>query len=182
MTRPNPPTSAPQRRIRSATTAIAAALLVVGCAALQPPSFVPGTSMGEVESRMGKPKDVVKAPGGGTVWQYPNGPLGQTTYMVDFGPDQRVTGVYQALTFERFAKIVPGTTSEADIRLLFGRPGETMFFSRMNEEVWSYRYQSGASSNWIFNVNFDAKTRIVRSTGQEIDPLFTPPFNDSAGR
>jgi hypothetical protein len=38
------------------------------------------------------------------------------------------------------------------------------------------------NSNWIFNVNFDAKSRIVRSTGQEIDPLFTPIFNDAAGR
>jgi hypothetical protein len=160
----------------------AAALLVVGCAALAPPSFAPGTGMGEVESRMGKPKDIVKAPDGVTVWQYPNGPLGQTTYMVDFGADQRVKSVYQALTFERFAKIVPGTTTEDDIRLLFGRPGQTMFFGRTNEEVWSYRYQSGASSNWIFNVNFDAKTRIVRSTGQEIDPLFQPIFNEASGR
>jgi hypothetical protein len=160
----------------------AAALLIAGCAALEPPSFAPGTSMAEVESRMGKPKDVVKVPGGGTVWQYPNGPVGQTTYMVDFGADQRVTSVYQALTFERFAKVQLGKTSEDDIRLMFGRPGQTMFFSRMNEEVWSYRYQSGWSSNWIFNVNFDAKSRIVRSTGQEIDPLFTPIFNDSSGR
>jgi hypothetical protein len=169
-------------RNRSSLWLAAAALLVAGCAALEPPSFAPGTSMGEVESRMGKPKDVVKAPGGGTVWQYPNGPVGQTTYMVDFGADGRVQAVYQALTFERFAKIVPGTTNEEDIRLMFGRPGQTMFFSRMNEEVWSYRYQTGASANWIFNVNFDGKTRIVRSTGQEIDPLFTPIFNESAGR
>ena len=160
----------------------AVALLVTGCAALAPPSFAPGTGMGEVEARMGKPKDIVKAPDGVTVWQYPNGPLGQTTYMVDFGADQRVKSVYQALTFERFAKIVPGTTTQDDIRLLFGRPGQTMFFGRTNEEVWSYRYQSGASSNWIFNVNLDAKTRIVRSTGQEIDPLFQPIFNDASGR
>jgi hypothetical protein len=163
-------------------SAVAVALLATACASLTPPSFPPGTAMSEVEARMGKPRDVVKAPGGGTVWQYPNGPLGQTTYMVDFGADQRVTSVYQALTFERFAKIIPGTTTQDDIRLLFGRPGQTMLFSRMDEEVWSYRYQSGASSNWIFNVNFDAKSRVVRSTGQEIDPLFTPIFNESAGR
>ena len=157
--------------------AVAGALLAAACASLAPPSFPPGTSVSEVESRMGKPRAVVKAPDGDTVWQYPTGPLGQRTYMVDFGPDQRVKSVYQALTEARFAKIVPGTTTQDDIRLLLGPPGETMFFSRMNEEVWSYRYQSGASTNWIFNVNFDAKTRVVRSTGQEIDPLFQPPFN-----
>ena len=162
--------------------AVSGALLAAACASLAPPSFPPGTSMSDVESRMGKPPSVVKTPAGGTVWQFPTGPVGQWTYMVDFGPDQRVTSVYQALTEPRFAKIVPGTTTQDDIRLLFGPPGQTMFFSRMNEEVWSYRYQTGASSNWIFNVNFDAKSRIVRSTGQEIDPLFTPIFNDSGVR
>ena len=162
--------------------AVAGALLAAACASLAPPSFPPGTSMSEVEARMGKPPSVVKTPAGGTVWQFPTGPVGQWTYMVDFGPDQRVTSVYQALTEARFAKIVPGTTTQDDIRLLFGPPGQTMFFSRMNEEVWSYRYQTGATGNWIFNVNFDAKSRIVRSTGQEIDPLFTPVFNDSGVR
>jgi hypothetical protein len=162
--------------------ALAIASLAAACASLGPPSFPAGTSMAEVEARMGRPQAVVNAPGGVVVWQYPNGPVGQTTYMVDFGPDQRVTTVYQALTEQRIAKIVPGTTTQADIRLLLGPPGQTMFFSRMNEEVWSYRYQTGASMNWIFNVNFDAKTKIVRSTGQEIDPLFQPPFNDASSR
>ena len=159
--------------------AVAGALLAAACASLAPPSFPPGTSMSEVESRMGKPRDIVKAPDGDIIWQYPTGPLGQRTYMVDFGADQRAKRFYQALTVEQFAKIRPGTTTQDDIRLLLGPPNETMFFRRMNEEVWSYRYQSGASSNWIYNVNFDAKTKVVRSTGQEIDPLFQPPFNDS---
>jgi hypothetical protein len=163
-------------------SALASALLAAACAALAPPSFPPGAAMSEVEARMGKPKAIVDVPGGAVVWQYPNGPLGQTTYMVDFGPDQRVTSVYQALTEQRIAKIVPGTTTQNDIRLLLGPPGQTMFFSRMNEEVWSYRYQTGASANWIFNVNFDATTRIVRGTGQEIDPLFQPIFNEASGR
>jgi hypothetical protein len=158
--------------------AVVATLVVGGCASLAPPSFAPGTAMSEVESRMGKPRDVVKTPDGDVVWQFPNGPVGQTTYMVDFGPDQRVKRVYQALTFERFAKIQRGMTQD-EIRLLFGPPGQTMFFSRLNEEVWSYRYQIPVNGNWIFNVNFDATSRTVRSTGQEIDPLFTPIFNES---
>jgi hypothetical protein len=166
--------------LRAAATG--GALLAAACASLEPPSFPPGTAMSEVEARMGRPKAVVKAPGGDAVWQYPNGPVGQTTYMVDFGADQRVKSVYQALTWERFAKIVPGTTTQDDIRLLFGPPGQTMLFGRMNEEVWSYRYQTGASGNWIFNINFDASTRIVRSTGQEIDPLFTLIFFESGGK
>jgi hypothetical protein len=153
------------------------ATLLLGCAALEPPSFPPGTSMSEVEARMGKPRAIAKAPGGDVVWQYPDGPVGQTTWMVEFGPDQRVRSAYQALTEARMAKIVPGTTTQDDVRLLLGPPGETMLFGRTNEETWSYRYQTGASGNWIYNVNFDAQTRIVRSTGQQVDPLFTDVFN-----
>jgi hypothetical protein len=155
-----------------------AALALAGCAALEPPSFAPGTGMSEVESRMGKPKGVVRAPDGDTVWQYPNGPVGQTTYMVRFGPDQRTKSVYQALTLQQFAKIQRGITRD-EVRLLLGPPGETMSFSRMNEEVWSYRYQAAASDNRIFNVHFDAKTGHVRSTSDQIDPLLNPTNYDA---
>ena len=156
-----------------------AALLLAGCASLAPPSFAPGTGMGEVEARMGKPRNVVKAPDGDTVWQYPNGPIGQTTYMVRFGPDQRTKSVYQALAFEQFAKIRSGVSRD-EVRLLLGPPGQTMFFSRMNEEVWSYRYQASASDNRIFNVHMDATTGIVRSTSDQYDPLLNPINYDSS--
>lgn len=161
----------------STFAAVALALAAAGCASLLPPSLPPGTPMSEAEARIGKPRAVVPAPGGITVWQYPTGPVGQTTWMVEFGPDQRVRSVYQALTEAQMAKIVPGATTRDEVRLLLGPPGETMRFGRMGEETWSYRYQTGASGNWIFNVNFDAGTRIVRSTGQQIDPLFTEIFN-----
>ena len=158
---------------RSLLEVVAAALLVSGCAALEPPSFPAGTAMSEVESRMGKPKAIVKAPDGDTVWQYPSGPVGQTTYMVRFGLDQRTRSVYQALTLGQFAKIQPGVPRD-EVRLLLGPPAETMFFSRMNEEVWSYHYQAAAADNRIFNVNLDAKTGTVRGTSDQTDLLLNP--------
>ena len=157
------------------TLACAAALLAAGCASLEPPSFPPGASMSDVEARLGRPPSVVKAPGGETVWQYPKGPNGQRTYMADFGADQRLKRFYQALTIEQFAKIRIGMP-EDEIRLLFGPPGEKSYFSRMNEEVWSYRYQPSWSDNRIFNVHFDAKTHSVRSTSDQVDPLLSPIF------
>jgi hypothetical protein len=129
--------------------------------------------MGAVESRMGKPRAIVKAPDGDTVWQYPSGPVGQTTYMVRFGPDQRVQSVYQALTFAQFAKIQPGL-SQDEVRLLLGPPAETTFFGRMNEEVWSYHYQAAAADNRIFNVRLDAKAGTVRGTSDQTDLLLNP--------
>jgi hypothetical protein len=155
----------------------ALALLLDGCAALGPPSFAPGSAMSDVESRMGKPGNVVKAPDGDTVWQYPTGPLGQTTFMVRFGPDRRTKAAYQALTLLEFAEVKRGITRD-QVRLLLGPPGETMLFERMNEEVWSYRYQVSGSDNRIFNVHFDAKTGYVRSTSDQFDPLLSPSHMD----
>jgi hypothetical protein len=152
---------------------VAAVLLVSGCAALEPPSFPAGTPMPEVESRMGKPKDIVKAPDGDTVWQYPTGPVGQTTYMVRFGADQRTRSAYQALTPGQFAKIQPGVPRD-EVRLLLGPPGETTLFRRMNEDVWSYRYQASAGDNRIFNVRLDAKTGTVLGTSDQTDLLLNP--------
>ncbi len=69
----------------------ALALFLAGCAMLSP-SISPGASKAEVEAALGKPVDVVTAPGGEVVWQYPRGPVGQTTYMVAFGPDGQGEG------------------------------------------------------------------------------------------
>ena len=93
--------------------------------------------------------------------------------MVRFGTDQRTKSVYQAVTFEQFTKIQRGISRD-DVRLPLGSPGQTMSFSRMNEEVWSYRYQASASDNRIFNVHFDATTGYVRTTSDQMDPLLNP--------
>lgn len=156
-------------------TAISAvALFITGCAALSP-AIPPGASKSEVEAALGRPVDVVNAPGGEVVWQYPRGPAGQTTYMVAFGADGRAKGLTQALTWENFAGIRPGLTRD-EVRLALGRPGGTVAYRNLGEEVWSYRYQIPVSTNRIFNVHFDAATGRVRSTSDQEDPLFTVPI------
>jgi hypothetical protein len=152
-----------------------AALLLAGCAVLQPPSVPLGASMPEVEARLGAPRDVLKAPGGTTEWQYPTGPYGQNTYIVSFGPDQRVSAFKQALTYDNFAKIRRDMTRD-EIRLMFGRPYTTVYYRNLDEEVWSYRYLIPVNDNRIFNVHFDAKSGRVRTTSDQKDELFHPTF------
>jgi hypothetical protein len=85
-------------------TAISAlALFITGCATLSP-SIPPGASKADVEMVLGKPVDVVTAPGGEVVWQYAR-PVGQTTYMVGVRVDGRAKGIRQALTWENLAGI-----------------------------------------------------------------------------
>lgn len=152
-----------------------ASLLLAGCAGLRPPTVPVGASMSEVEAVLGRPKDVLAAPGGATEWQYPTGPYGQNTYIVTFGPDQRVSVFKQALTFDSFARIRSGATRD-EIRLMFGRPYTTVFYRNLDEEVWSYRYLIPVNDNRIFNVHFDARTGRVRTTSDQRDELFHPTF------
>jgi hypothetical protein len=152
-----------------------AALLLSACAIVQAPVIPPGASMSDVQARLGKPKDVVTASGGDTVWQYPTGPFGSRTYIVTFGPDQRARGFYQALTADNFAKITMEMNRD-DIRTMFGRPAETNTYRNLDEEVWSYRYQGPIGQNRIFNVHFDVKTGLVRYTGDQEDPLYMQPL------
>jgi hypothetical protein len=63
-----------------------------------------------------------------------------------------------------------------EVRLALGRPGGTVVYRNLGEEVWSYRYQLPVSTNRIFNVHFDGATGRVRSTSDQEDPLFTPPI------
>lgn len=156
-----------------------AALLLAGCAALRPPSVPLGTSMQEVEARLGRPLDVVSS-GGATEWQYPTGPYGQNTYIVTFGPDQRVSGFRQALTYDNFAKIRLDMTGD-EIRAMFGRPYTTVYYRNLDQEVWSYRYLIPVNDNRIFNVHFDAKNGRVKTTSDQRDELFHPATRPRGG-
>jgi len=147
-----------------------AVLTLAGCAA---PSIQPGASMGDVEGRMGKPVDVVKAPDGDTVWQYPKGPYGQFTYVARFGADQRVKSFTQVLTFDNFTKIQKGMTKD-EIRLMFGRPAEVHTYRNLNEEAWFYRYQAPVTEPRIYGVYFDATTNRVKSISDQQDELLNP--------
>ena len=148
-----------------------AALSVSACALFQPPSVPLGASAAEAEAIMGKPVDVVAAPEGDTVWQYPTGYYGEHTYLVTFGADQRVKAFSQASTWDNFAKIRAGMTRD-EIRLMFGRPYASVSYRNLREEVWSYRYLVPVADGRIFNVHFDAGTGLVRTTSDERDPVY----------
>ena len=149
------------------------ALLTAGCATLEPPSISTGASMGDVQAKLGKPKQVISQPGGETVWQYPSGPYGQTTYVAIFSGDERVKSFTQVLTWENLGKIHKGMTRE-EIRLLYGEPYTTITYRNMGEECWSYRYRIPVNDDRIYNVHFDASTGMVRTTSDIVDELFHP--------
>ena len=117
----------------------ALALLLGGCASYDGRGLVPGQSTGaDAEALMGAPTERVKSGDGDTILFYSRQPLGREMYAVRVAPDGRVRSVEQTLTEANMRKAVPGATTKAQVRELFGPPYQTSHFPRQQREVWTY--------------------------------------------
>jgi len=154
--------------LHRAAALFALGLLAAGCANFS--AISPGDSAPTVEARVGPPGTVWKNADGSEAWEYPMGPTGVQTFMIDIGPDRAVRAVRQVLTEEYFAKVVAGMSRE-DVRRLLGRPKEVWYFPSRDEEVWTWRY---LEVNYrFFNVLFDRASGTVRTT-LRLDEVFLP--------
>ncbi|MDH5343922.1 MAG: hypothetical protein OEW79_13950, partial [Betaproteobacteria bacterium] len=109
--------------------------VLAGCA--MPASIVPNdTSANELLQRLGKPTDVRPNAQGGEFWEYAYGPEGTETWL--FGIDSgMVRSSTQLLTRERLQLVVPGVTTEAQVRELLGKPRD---ITRIRDETaWEWR-------------------------------------------
>jgi len=151
-----------------AAALIALAFLTAGCANFS--AISPGDSALTVEARVGPPGTAWKNADGSEVWEYPMGPTGVQTFMIDIGSDQGVRTVHQVLKEEYFSKVVAGMSRD-DVRRLLGRPKEVWYFPSRDEEVWVWRY---LEVNYrFFNVLFDRTGGTVRTT-LRLDEVFLP--------
>ena len=129
----------------------------------------PGVSTAtEVKSAMGQPTFEWKAPDGSVTWEFPRGPSGSVTYMVDLRPDGVLKEIRQVLKEEYFAKIQPGLSKD-EVRRLIGRPAETMTFPLKKEEVWSWKFEQGSGQYWHFHVHFDLGGKVVTATRNRVE-------------
>jgi hypothetical protein len=146
--------------------------LVLGlaaCASYDGHTLRPGASSeSEVRGLMGAPAVELADADGSRVLAYPHGPLGTTTYIARLGKDGMLQGLTQALTDDTFNRIRPGLTRD-DILRMIGPPGETMFFSRLNEDSWGYRYRDMGGYTAVFSVNFDANGVVVSKFTRRIE-------------
>ena len=125
-------------RIHAAAIAL---LLLAGCASpgYNGGGLVAGQSTAQdVQARMGKPTEQVKAADGDTVWFYTRQPFGRQMYAVRVAPDGRVRSVEQTLTEENLGKLVPGSTNQAAAREIIGPPYMVSSNPRMQRDIWEY--------------------------------------------
>jgi hypothetical protein len=159
--------------LHRAAALLALMFLGAGCANFS--AISPGDSALAVETRVGAPGTVWENADGSEVWEYPTGPYGVHTFMIDIGPDQAVREVHQVLREEYFSKVHAGMSRD-EVQRMLGRPREIWYFPARDEEVWFWRY---LEVNYrFFNVLFDHSDGTVRTT-LRLDEIL---FMDGRGR
>jgi hypothetical protein len=117
--------------------------------------LAPGVSTeAEIRDQMGRPETERTFTDGSKRLEYPRGPAGLNTYMVDIGRDGRLVAITQVLTAANFAKIRPGMTAD-EVRRLLGKPTEIAVFPLKPETVWSWHWlEDGVNRDAFFNAHF----------------------------
>jgi hypothetical protein len=154
--------------IRTLLLMFAWLLALFGCD-LRMLELKPGFSTAtEVKRAMGQPTFEWKAPDGAVTWEFPRGPSGSVTYMVELSPDGVLKEIRQVLTEAYFARIQPGLSKD-EVRKLIGKPAETMTFPLKKEEVWSWKFEQGSGQYWHYHVHFDLGGRVVTATRNRVE-------------
>lgn len=119
--------------------------------------LTPGVTTGQqVREQMGTPETERRFADGSARLEYPRGPQGLATYMVDIGPDDRLLAIAQVRVAASFAAIVPGMTGD-EVRQRLGKPDQVQVFPLKPETVWSWKWrEGGVTGDSYFNVHFDA--------------------------
>ncbi|MDQ7969457.1 MAG: outer membrane protein assembly factor BamE [Oxalicibacterium faecigallinarum] len=121
----------------------------------------------DVRQAMGEPEMVWNEPSGARTFEYPKGPEGHRTWMVELDAGGIMRDYRQTLTDENFARVQAGMTRD-DVRRLLGKPGSIATFPLKNEEVWDWRYFSGSATERFFHVHFDRDSgKVVRMSSSD---------------
>lgn len=128
--------------------------------------LTPGsTTETQIREQMGKPETERTFADGAKRLEYPRGPQGLATYMVDIAPDGKLSALTQALTADNFARIRCGMTQD-EVRQVLGKPAEVAVYRLKPETVWSWKWQEGGpTGEAFFNVHFD-KSAVVYTTSR----------------
>ncbi len=101
---------------------------------------------------------------------WPTQPMGTATTAADVDASGKIVRMRQVLQANEFYRAEIGEWTRNDVLINFGRPFETSYFSRMQREVWSYRYVENNVTYLLYNFYFDDQGTL-RQTQKSPDPL-----------
>ena len=163
------------RMIPYASIFCLALLLASGCASYDGAGLVPGQSDAKkVEEIMGPPKERITLADGETIWFYPHGPFGPTTYAVRLSSGGVVQSVEQVLTYENIAKLKLGETTKRQVREILGPPSGAKHMDRQQRDVWFYPVENQIQVSHRLFVQFSSDG-IVREVVMVRNPNLDKP-------
>ncbi|WGS51305.1 outer membrane protein assembly factor BamE [Paraburkholderia sp. D15] len=131
--------------------------------------MTPGvTTEAQIRDQMGKPETERTFTDGSKRFEYPRGPEGLNTYMVDIDSSGKLQSITQVLTAANFAKIHVGM-SEDEVRRLLGKPGQVAVYPLKPETVWSWKWrEGGVTQEGFFNVHFDQFHKVYTTSRSDV--------------
>jgi hypothetical protein len=142
--------------------------LLAGCASIDGRTLEPGKSTAkEVTSLMGEPAMDVKRPSGETLLYFPRHPWGRKTYVATIGPDGRLRGIDQRVTYDNIHSVRAGMRKE-EVRELLGPPREITRLPRQQRDVWEFPWLHGNREKRVLWVQF-SDDGVVRETIERHD-------------
>lgn len=133
-------------------------------------NLTPGvTTEAQIREQMGEPETERTFTDGSKRLEYPRGPAGTNTYMVDLDSNGRFVAVTQVLTAENIAKVRPGM-SQDEVRRLLGKPTTIAEYPLKKERVWSWHWlEDGVNRDAMFNAHFGPSGLVVTTSRSEAD-------------
>jgi hypothetical protein len=161
--------------------AIAAATLLLGaCASFDGRGLVPGQSRAaDVEASMGSPHQRLALPNGDTALYYSRLPEGRKMFVATLAPDGTLRGIEQRLEYPFIKRIVPNTTTAAQVRELLGPPWTSTRMARQQRVVWEYPWRNVEDRRMLW-VQF-SDDEVVREVIELHDYESDPPSGADAG-
>ncbi|WP_087046909.1 hypothetical protein [Caballeronia ptereochthonis] len=125
------------------------------------------TTEAQIRDQMGEPETERAFTDGSKRLEYPRGPAGTNTYMVDIDANGRFVSVTQVLTAANFAKVRPGMTMD-EARRLLGKPTTIAEYPLKKERVWSWHWlEDGVNQDAMFNAHFGPDGTVVTTSRSE---------------
>nr|WP_132452041.1 outer membrane protein assembly factor BamE [Paraburkholderia sp. BL8N3] len=133
-------------------------------------NLTPGvTTEAQIRDQMGEPETERTFTDGSKRLEYPRGPAGTNTYMVDLDPNGRFVAVTQVLTAENIAKVRPGM-SQDEVRRILGKPTTIAEYPLKKERVWSWHWlEDGVNRDAMFNAHFGPSGLVVTTSRSEAE-------------
>ncbi len=147
--------------------AVLSPVLLGACATSYAPSAdIIGLCPEQVIARLGPPFPPPADLDGVRRLDFPRGPFGKHTYIVQFDANGRAERFTQVLDEKNFARIKPDMSTE-EVREVIGVSRDTFVLGRDRGFVWNYRYITPLCQ-W-FQIEFTKEGK-VRSSGYGLPP------------